>query len=111
MKDFTLPLLEPASPRIDQRKAPPAEGDTVLMRTMERKILMQILKQLDQKTCKIAFSAGDFVAERKNPIERTYEIFETIGKGGFGEVKRIKHKQLNVTRALKIIRKDQYSGG
>jgi hypothetical protein len=28
-------------------------------------------------------------SERKNPIEMNYEILEVIGKGGFGEVKKI----------------------
>ena len=45
---------------------------------------------------------------RKNPIEENYEILETIGKGGFGEVKRVRHKQLDIVRALKIIQKKRY---
>ncbi len=32
-----------------------------------------------------------------------------IGKGGFGEVKRVKHKQLDIMRALKIIKKSKYT--
>lgn len=32
------------------------------------------------------------IAERKNLIEINYEILETIGKGGYGEVKKIRHK-------------------
>ena len=48
-------------------------------------------------------------SERKNPIEKNYEILEVIGKGGFGEVKRVKHKQLDIMRALKIIKKSKYT--
>lgn len=48
------------------------------------------------------------VNERKNPIEITYEILETIGKGGYGEVKKIRHKELDVVRALKILKKSNY---
>jgi serine/threonine protein kinase len=63
---------------------------------------------ISKKQCVLSFSMNDFVAERKNPIERTYEILETIGKGGFGEVKKIKHKDLNVIRAMKIVKKETY---
>jgi calcium-dependent protein kinase len=48
------------------------------------------------------------IQERKNPIESTYEIFEVIGKGSYGEVKKVRHKALNVIRALKIIKKTKY---
>jgi len=52
-----------------------------------------------------SFNVSTFVNERKNPIENTYEIMETIGKGGYGEVKKMRHKELNVIRALKILKK------
>ena len=45
------------------------------------------------------------VSERRNPIEKNYDVLEVIGKGGFGVVKKIKHKELDVTRALKIVSK------
>lgn len=48
------------------------------------------------------------VSERRNPIEINYEILEIIGKGGFGEVKKVRHKELDVTRALKVIKKQKY---
>ena len=48
------------------------------------------------------------VSERRNPIEINYEILEIIGKGGFGEVKKVRHKELDVIRALKVIKKQKY---
>lgn len=42
---------------------------------------------------------------RSHPIKENYEILETIGKGGFGEVKKVRHKQLDIVRALKIVKK------
>ncbi len=48
------------------------------------------------------------VSERRNPIEINYEVLEVIGQGGFGVVKKVKHKELDVIRALKIIRKSKY---
>lgn len=48
------------------------------------------------------------VSERKNPIEINYEVLEIIGQGGFGVVKKVKHKELDVIRALKIIKKSKY---
>jgi calcium-dependent protein kinase len=50
-----------------------------------------------------------FVREVRNPIEENYEILETVGKGGFGEVKRVRHKSSDIYRALKIIKKSKYS--
>ena len=46
---------------------------------------------------------------RKNPIEKNYELLEVIGKGGYGEVRKVKHKQLDIIRALKTITKKRYS--
>lgn len=48
------------------------------------------------------------VSERRNPIEINYEILEFIGQGGFGEVKKVRHKELDVIRALKVIKKSKY---
>jgi len=48
------------------------------------------------------------VSERRNPIEVNYEVLEMIGSGGYGEVKKVRHKQLEVIRALKIIKKSRY---
>jgi calcium-dependent protein kinase len=48
------------------------------------------------------------VSHRRNPIEVNYEVLEVIGKGGYGEVKKVKHKELDVIRALKVIKKSRY---
>lgn len=48
------------------------------------------------------------VSHRRNPIEVNYEVMEVIGKGGYGEVKKVKHKELDVIRALKVIKKTRY---
>ena len=48
------------------------------------------------------------VSERRNPIEKNYQVLEIIGKGGYGEVKKVKHKELDVVRALKVINKSRY---
>jgi serine/threonine protein kinase len=58
-----------------------------------------------QHKSSIVINSRQLVSERRNPIECNYEILEVIGSGGFGEVKRVKHKQLDVIRALKIIKK------
>lgn len=34
---------------------------------------------------------------------------EVLGAGGFGEVKKVRHKQLDIFRALKVIKKSSYS--
>lgn len=48
------------------------------------------------------------MSERRNPIEINYEVLDLLGQGGFGEVKRVRHKELDVIRALKIIKKSKY---
>ena len=48
------------------------------------------------------------MSERKNPIEKNYEILEVVGQGGFGQVKKVRHKELDVVRALKILKKSRY---
>jgi serine/threonine protein kinase len=45
-----------------------------------------------KKKYSIVINPRMMASERKNPIEKNYEILDVIGKGGFGEVKRVKHK-------------------
>lgn len=42
----------------------------------------------------------------KGKIKTKYKICETIGKGSYGEVKKIMHKGCGDVRAMKIIRKE-----
>lgn len=44
---------------------------------------------------------------KKGKITKDYTILNTIGKGGFGEVKKVIHKVSQDVRAMKIIKKDQ----
>lgn len=114
VKTFKMPLLDEASPRVDQRKGAAqkvvkhSQSDNMMMKAVEKKVIRQILEALDKQKVKFSFSASTMVNERKNPIEITYEILETIGKGGYGEVKKIRHKELDVVRALKILKKSNY---
>lgn len=48
-----------------------------------------------------------FRIEKKGKLEDLYEIKELIGKGGFGEVKKIRNKITNEIRALKIMLKSK----
>jgi serine/threonine protein kinase len=49
------------------------------------------------------------VLEQKGRIKAKYTILETIGKGSFGEVKKILHKVTSELRAMKIIKRDDCS--
>ena len=59
-----------------------------------------------QPTNKFQMTPAYFRSEQKK-LEERYEILEVIGKGGYGEVKRIKDRKTNDIRALKCLHKNQ----
>ncbi len=75
---------------------------------MEKKLYSKYMDQVSKARLNIVINPRMLVSERKNPIEINYEILEIIGKGGFGEVKKVRHKELDVIRALKVIKKSRY---
>eukprot|EP00347_Sterkiella_histriomuscorum_P024166 403332075 len=108
-----------ASHRIDQRN----EGQNQFnLYKQDSEKPMNILEQLeknfqevyneqdqeDKGKSNVLINSRMLVSERRNPIEINYEILEHIGQGGFGEVKKVRHKELNIIRALKIIKKSKY---
>ena len=52
-----------------------------------------------------------FVHEQKGKIIARYRVLETLGKGSYGEVKRVQHKLTGEHRAMKIIRKEDVGQG
>jgi len=71
-------------------------------------LLKKYMDAIKNRKLNIIINPRMLVSERRNPIEINYEVLEIIGQGGFGVVKKVKHKQLDVIRALKIIRKSKY---
>ncbi len=49
---------------------------------------------------------NQFIQERQGKITKDYQILNLLGKGGFGEVKKVIHKLTGDVRAMKIIKKD-----
>lgn len=66
------------------------------------------MEAIKGKKLNISINPRMLVSERKNPIEKNYEVLGMIGRGGYGEVKKVRHKDLDVIRALKIIKKSKY---
>lgn len=64
---------------------------------------------LKEKGYKLTIHKSVFVTEQKGKIKSKYRILETIGKGSYGEVKKIVYKNTGEVRAMKIIRKDDVS--
>ena len=79
------------------------------MQAIEKKFYQTIMDEVQKKGVNIVINPRMLVSERRNPIEANYEILELIGTGGYGEVKKVKHKELDVVRALKIIKKSRYN--
>ena len=50
---------------------------------------------------------NNMIYERRGKISNDYQILELLGKGGFGEVKKVVHKLTRDVRAMKIIKKDK----
>mmetsp|Transcript_916 Transcript_916/g.929 ORF Transcript_916/g.929 Transcript_916/m.929 type:complete len:94 (+) Transcript_916:674-955(+) len=49
-----------------------------------------------------------FINEKKGKIGTDYEVLNVVGRGGYGEVKKVVHKLTNEVRAMKIIHKDSF---
>jgi calcium-dependent protein kinase len=47
------------------------------------------------------------IQEKRGRITKDYQILELLGKGGFGEVKKVIHRLTRDVRAMKIIKKDK----
>jgi calcium-dependent protein kinase len=47
-----------------------------------------------------------FINEKKGKILNDYDVVCLLGKGGYGEVKKVIHKSTGEVRALKIIKKE-----
>ncbi|CDW88681.1 protein kinase domain containing protein [Stylonychia lemnae] len=48
----------------------------------------------------------NMISSKKGKITKDYQILNLLGKGGFGEVKKVMHKLTGQMRAMKIIKKD-----
>lgn len=52
-----------------------------------------------------------FINEKRGKITNDYDIQSVIGKGGYGEVKKVVHKLTGDVRAMKIIKKENCDEG
>jgi len=59
----------------------------------------------------VAIDVQMFIHEKKGKITNDYEVLSVIGKGGFGEVKKVIHKLTGDIRAMKIIKKESCDEG
>ena len=107
--------MEESSFRLDQRKDQEAlkphnssSQASKIISLIEKNILQRYMDQVQQYKLNIVINPRMLVSHRRNPIEVNYEVLEVIGKGGYGEVKKVRHKELDVVRALKVIKKSRY---
>lgn len=76
---------------------------------LNRKFVTQHGKDDIKPTFKLKIDKSVFVHEQKGKIKSRYRVLETLGKGSYGEVKKIQHKATGEFRAMKIICKEDVS--
>ncbi|CDW73027.1 protein kinase domain containing protein [Stylonychia lemnae] len=59
----------------------------------------------------VNIDAQMFIHEKKGKITNDYEVLAVIGKGGYGEVKKVIHRLTGDVRAMKIIKKESCDEG
>lgn len=59
----------------------------------------------------LLLDANMFINEKRGKVTNDYDVIELIGKGGYGEVKKVVHKITGETRAMKIIKKESCDEG
>jgi len=64
------------------------------------------LKKMKKLSDVLLIDANMFINEKRGKVTIDYDVLEVIGKGGYGEVKRVIHKITGETRAMKIIKKE-----
>lgn len=69
----------------------------------------QIIQHKLQQAIKLKIDKSLFMLEQKGKIKARYRVLETLGKGSYGEVKKIQHKASGEYRAMKIICKEDVS--
>lgn len=78
---------------------------------MEAKLANFYLEEEKRRKLNMVMGPMDFNSVKQNAIELNYDILEVLGVGARGKtiVKKIRNRELNVIRVLKIISKSKYS--
>ena len=71
------------------------------------------LRKVNTKVSELAFmddpdinvSKENLIKISKEPIAKNYIIISDLGQGSYGQVKKVRHKQLNEVRAMKMTSK------
>ena len=58
-------------------------------------------------TRKISMSKQMFINEGRGKIDQKYDFLETLGQGGYGLVRKVRHKITGENRAMKVIQIEQ----
>ena len=64
-------------------------------------------KKEQEKNSDIRFSKSTFIQQKNEKFRDNYLIGQSMGCGIFGEVRKCKHSKSNVSRAVKVLRKDK----
>jgi serine/threonine protein kinase len=70
--------------------------------------MMKRRSSISKLSARMGIDKQLFINEGKGKIEKNYEILEIIGKGGYGVVKKVRHKISGSIRAMKVMQKDAF---
>ena len=59
----------------------------------------------------LLLDANMFINEKRGKVTNDYDVMDSVGKGGYGEVKKVVHKITGEARAMKIIKKESCDEG
>jgi hypothetical protein len=106
-------------PNLRKRATQPVSVPSILIPKQKPKVynsdlspVAEILRALSMRvedpnvspaSCGIKIDPSGFRLENKDPVTQKYEILCSLGKGSFGEVKKIKDKKTGEMRAMKVI--------
>ena len=99
-----LPTLQEVKGKQD-----PTKGQRMSQKRLEIPGKKMSSKVSCSSVCSVAFDPACLVMEKKGSIFDEYTVLDVLGKGAFGEVKKVEHRSTHKIYAMKIINRSMCS--